>query len=131
MAELGERIAALVASFEAEKQYQHDRWHKLDQDLTPVVMLPEKLVREIAKLQGTFEGRMNSISKEFERSLVDAIEKALRPVVSDVSDLQSRVNKLEIDGNRLSGVKIFLVWAVQTILAAIVAAVVLVKGQHP
>lgn len=131
MAELGERIAALAASFDAEKQYQHDRWHKLDNDLTPLVNLPERLTREIGKLQGIFEGRLTSVSREFERSMEAAITKALTPIVNDVAELKSRVETLETNRNQLSGAKMFGVWLVQTILAAIVAIVALGKTTHP
>lgn len=131
MNELRERIAALAASFEAEKGYQHDRWHKLDQDLTPITMLPEKLTREIGRLQGIFDGRLNAASREFERTMEAAIEKALKPVAEDLNDLKVRIGMLETSKNQLTGGQKVVVWVVQTFFAAVVAAVALVKLQHP
>lgn len=120
MSELGERMAALAASFEAEKEYQHERWHKLDNDLTPVIQLPEKLTRDIARMQGLMEGRMEA-----------AIEKAMKPVVDEISSLKTRVGALETSKTQISTARMIAVWVIQTVLAAIVAVVALGKGQHP
>lgn len=130
MAELGERMAALAASFEAEKDYQHQRWHKLDNDLTPVVNLPEKLTREIGRLQGIFDGKLSTVSRELERSMEIAIEKALKPVTDDIADIKRRVTLLETSRNQMTGVRMLGVWVVQTVIAAIVAIAALVKLPH-
>jgi hypothetical protein len=90
-----ERLAALIASFDAEKGYQHDRWHKLDNDLTPVVNLPERLTREIGKLHGLVEGKITSVSKELERSMEAAIRKAIEPLSEKVKALETEVEDLK------------------------------------
>lgn len=124
--DLGERLAALTASFEAEKDYQHDRWHKLDNDLTPVVNMPERLVREMGKIQGIFESKISAVSKELERSMEHAIGRAVKPVTDDVTGLKSEIAELrkEIEAlktarNQLTGAKIVILWLVQTIVTIV------------
>jgi hypothetical protein len=96
--ELGERVAALIASFEAEKNYQHDRWHKQDNDLQALMLLPERLTREIGRLHGLVDGKVSAISKELERSMEAAIRKAIEP-------LDEKVRLLEADVEGLKGVR--------------------------
>lgn len=105
MSEVGERVAALSASFEAELKYSHDRWHKLNNDLTPLVQLPERLTRDIAKLQGTFDGRMAAMSKDMERSIQLAVERAVDPVRAEMRDHDQRIVALEAAGERSKGAK--------------------------
>lgn len=135
----GERIAALAASFEAEKNYQHERWHKLDNDLTPVVNLPEKLTRDIGKLQGLFEGRINAVSQEVARATEAAIEKALRPVTADIRKITDRldghdgdIGDLKAFRDRWTGAKVAILIIGQALLNAIVAiGAVISVGRHP
>jgi hypothetical protein len=114
VSELGERIAALSASFEAEKEYQHERWHKLDNDLTPVVNLPEKLTREIGRLQGIFDGKISTVTREIERSITAAVEKAIEPLNVEVIDLKTRVSALETAQVADKTAKGVLVWFLQS-----------------
>lgn len=93
--DVGERIAALSASFEAEKNYQHDRWHKQDNDLQALMSLPERLTREIGRLHGLVDGKVSAISKELERSMEAAIRKAIEPLSEKVKALESEVESLK------------------------------------
>lgn len=126
VSELGERIASLAASFEAEKDYNHDRWHKLNNDLTPIVNLPERLTRDIAKLQGTFDGRIASVSKEVERSITAAIEKAIDPVRAEVRENSKRIEMLEAANIKADGVKGALAWFFHSPVSAWLAAAVVI-----
>ena len=47
---LGERISSVEATLGALEKYEHERWHKLSNDLQPLVALPEKITRDIAKM---------------------------------------------------------------------------------
>jgi hypothetical protein len=89
---IGERIAALSASFDAEKEYQHGRWHKLDNDLTPLVNLPERMTRDIARLHGVFEGRINGATREIERGVESAIERAMKPINRELMDIKKTLH---------------------------------------
>lgn len=129
---LGERISGLEATVTAFRQYETDKWHKLDNDLTPLVQLPERMTRDIGKLQGTVEGRINSVEKSLERTITVAIEKALIPVIAEVTDLGTRIGVLEKQRNILTGAKLLFVFLVQTLIAAIAAvAAVFALGKHP
>lgn len=118
MSNVGERLAALSASFEAEKQYQHDRWHKLANDLQPLVNLPVQMARDIGKIQGTFDGRISTVTKEIERSITAAVERAIEPLSDEVTKLRSEVDTLKAGQQQLGGARMFGVWLVQTLVAA-------------
>lgn len=128
MQELGERLAALSASFEAEKTYQHDRWHKLANDLTPLISLPERLTREIGRLHGIIDGKMSTMSREFERSTESTIARAIKPVTDDVAQLRNDVAQVSADVEKLkmarqqwTGAKMFALWLLSTVLAVAAA----------
>lgn len=87
----GERVASLAASFEAEKNYQHERWHKLDNDLTPIVNLP----RDLAKMEGRLRGEMSTYATGFERAVSKAIEKALSPINEELGKIRGDVDDLK------------------------------------
>lgn len=124
MQEFGERLASLRASFEAEKDYQHDRWHKLDNDLTPLAQLPERLTREIGRLHGTVDGRLSTMAKDFERSTEVVVAKALKPatddlarLAADVETLRGDVENLKMARQQWTGVKVFVLWLVSTLIS--------------
>jgi hypothetical protein len=117
MYELGERIASLTASFEAEKDYQHDRWHKLANDITPLLNLPERLTREVGRLHGIMDGKISTMSRDFERSTEATIEKAIAPIVQDVSRLREDVENLKLARQRWTGARIFGLWLLSTMLS--------------
>jgi hypothetical protein len=115
--ELGERIAALTASFEAEKDYQHDRWHKLANDLTPLSSLPERLTREVGRLHGLIDGKMSTLSRDFERSTEATIARAVEPIARDVLQLREDVENLKQERQRWTGARIFALWLLSTVLS--------------
>lgn len=103
--QLGERLSGLEAKVEGMDRYAHDKWHDLNNTLQPLVNLPLQLTRDIAKMQGTFDGRIATISKEIERSITAAVEKAIEPVNADIAVLKTDVEtlkaaKLQEDGAR-------------------------------
>jgi hypothetical protein len=129
---LGERMAALEAKFDGFDKYTHDKWHEQAQKLQPLYMLPERLTRDVAKLQGTVDGRINSVTKEIERSIVAAIEKAIEPMSRDITELNTRVTALELSDRQETGARRLAVWIAQTVIAAVSAIVaVLALGRHP
>jgi hypothetical protein len=117
--DLGERLAGMEARFESFERYTHERWHQLNNDLQPLTMLPERIARDMGKIQGIFEGRIVSVSKDLERSMEAAIEKALRPATQDIKKLQTDVDRLKIKSGQDSALRRFFTSAIQTILAAI------------
>lgn len=92
--QLGERLSGLEAKFDSFERYEHDRWHKLANDLQPLIGLPVQMARDIGKLQGGFDGRIGTITKEIERSITAAVEKAIEPVNQDIAALKSDVDLL-------------------------------------
>lgn len=44
---VGERLAAIETSIKMMQDYEKEHWHKLNNDLTPIMMLPDKLQREL------------------------------------------------------------------------------------
>ena len=129
MQELGERIAALAASFESEKEYQHDRWHKLANDLTPLISLPERMTREIGRLHGIFDGKISTLSRDLERSTEATIEKAIKPVTDNVAELRKDVDALKKARAQLSGAKMFGLWLLQCMFS-VIAAITAVLAIH-
>lgn len=142
-AELGERIATLAASFEAEKTYQHDRWHKQDQDLAPLTLLPERMTREIGKLHGLVDGRVSSISQEVKDSVQVAIKEAIRdaitPIADDVREIKAKlsthddqIDELQSTVARWSGARVFAAWLVGILVAVAgtTATILGIKAAH-
>ena len=121
----GERIAGLSAQFDAFEKYEHERWHKLNNDLTPLMQLPEKLTREIGRMQGTFDGRIASVLKEIERTMEAAIEKAIKPISDEVAELKRDVDALKSKSLQETGAKNLAVWFLQSPLVGWIAAGVL------
>lgn len=126
MSELGERIAALAASFEAEKQYQHDRWHKQAQDLQILVALPERLTREIGRFHGLVDGRVAAISKELERSMEAAIRRAVEPLSDRVKVLEAKVEGLEGQRTETTTIRKAADYIVHLVMSAVVAVTAVV-----
>jgi predicted RNase H-like nuclease (RuvC/YqgF family) len=125
---VGERLAGVEARLEAFDRYTHERWHGLNNDLQVLLALPERLTREVGKLQGIIDGRIASVSKDVERSMEAAISKALKPVTDDVTELKAEVEGLrkEIEALKTSkqqwtGARIAVTLIVQTVIAAVAA----------
>lgn len=131
--QLGERIAGLEAKFDGFDKYTHERWHDLGNTLQSLAMLPEKLTRDIAKLQGTFDGKIDSFRRDIERSIGDAIASALEPVTGDIAKLKAEVDALKEARLQFTGARLVLVWIVQTVIAAATAigGIIAFKGNHP
>jgi hypothetical protein len=123
MGDLGEKVAGIDARFAAFEKYEHERWHKLNNDLQPVVALPERVTRDIAKLQGTFEGRINSVSKELERAITSAVEKAMASVNADVAELRADVDALKLANSGQEGERTVLKSILQSPLLVYVVMV--------
>lgn len=130
MAEVGERVAELTGRFEQFEKYEHDRWHKLNNDLQPLAVLPERLAIELGRLEGIFSGRLSSMEKDFEKQLASTIEKALRPITSDIAGLKTEVEALKLSSGKHSAIRSFAFSAVQLIISVIaaIAAAMSVKG---
>lgn len=103
--QLGERISGLESAFASFEKYEHERWHALNNTLMPLTGLPLQLTRDIAKIQGTFDGRIAAITKEIERSITAAVEKAIEPVNSEVATLKTQVAALEAIQLKEAGAK--------------------------
>lgn len=103
--QLGERLSGLEAAFTGFEKYEHERWHALNNTLQPLTSLPLQLTRDIAKIQGTFDGRIAAITKEIERSITAAVEKAIEPVNADVAMLKAKVEALEATHLQEAGAK--------------------------
>lgn len=129
---IGERVSSIEATLDALEKYEHERWHRLSNDLQPLVQIPERLAREIGKMQGIFDGKINSVSKEIERSIMAAIEKAIQPMGAEIAELRGEVETLKTEHRQMTGARRLGVWMLQTIIAAISAVVaVLALGRHP
>lgn len=130
MLDIGERVAELSGKFEVFEKYEHDRWHKLNNDLTPLVQLPERLARDMGRLEGLQSGKLSTMAKEFEIALKEAITQALEPVGKELASLRTDVDELKVSAGKNSAVRQLGMWFVQTLISvgAALAAVLSVKG---
>jgi hypothetical protein len=101
----GEKLAALNASFDSFERYNHERWHQLNNDLQPLMGLPVQIARDIAKLEGKLEAKIDG-----------------RLVA-----IEMRLSAIEQQRQQISGAKMLGVWIVQTALAAI-AVIAAMRG---
>jgi hypothetical protein len=104
---LGERMSSLEASVAAFEKYEHDRWHQLNNDLTALMGLPTQFAREMARLEGGFQGK-----------IAEAVRQAIAPLMADMGDLKERVSAIETRQNAWGGARSLAVWIVQTMIAA-------------
>lgn len=104
----GERIAKLEAMVSGLQQYERERWHKLDNDLTPVVNLPLQLTRDIAKLEARIDAKIDG----------------------RLAAIEARLTAIEGQKRELTGAQKLLVWFVQTAISAVaaIATVLAVRG---
>lgn len=139
MADVGERITAVAVQLQEFEKYNHERWHKLNNDLQPLVNLPERFTRELGRMQGTFEGRLSTLAKEMERSTETGIEKALKSLDPRFDDHKERLDDHEAEIKNLNawrsqwtGAKIAILLLGQALLNAVIAigAVLSVTGHH-
>lgn len=129
---VGERVAGIDARLGAFEKYTHERWHALNNDLTPLMQLPERMTRDVGKLQGLVDGKITSLSAELQRSMKAAIDEALKPVIAEVAELKIDVDSLKLKSNQMGGAKMLGVFIIQTIIAAATAVGgVLALGRHP
>lgn len=119
---VGQRISSLEATVAGMDKYAHEKWHDLNNTLQPLVLLPERITRDIAKLQGSFDGRINAVTKEIERTITVAVENALNPVINDVENLKSRVDALETVRKEHTGMAKAANWLLQSPLIGWLAA---------
>jgi hypothetical protein len=101
----GEKLAALAASFEGFERYNHERWHQLNNDLQPLIGLPVQMARDIAKLEGKIEAKMDG------RLLA----------------IENRLTAIEGQRRELTGAQKLTVWIIQTIISAL-AVLVAIRG---
>ena len=101
----GERIARMEATLDGLEKYERDRWHKLDNDLMPVINLPLQMTRDIAKLEAKLEAKLDG----------------------RLAQIETRLSAIENQRHQLSGAKQLGVWLMQTIVAAL-TAIAAVKG---
>lgn len=138
--DLGERVAAIDATLKGLDKYSHERWHDLANHLQPLITLPEKMTREIGRLQGTIDGRIATVLKDVERSIEGAIERALKPITDNIDRLEKKVDAqqdeieaLKETHSQFTGGRAILVWIGQTIASALaaIAAVLAMNGRGP
>lgn len=72
--------------------YEHERWHKLANDLQPIMSLPREMGKELGRLEGKFE---TAIGK--------AVESAIKPIAEDVAMLKRDVEALKIADSKRVG----------------------------
>ena len=101
----GEKLAALSASFSGFERYNHERWHQLNNDLQPLMGLPVQMARDIAKLEGKIEAKMDG------RLLA----------------IENRLTAIEAQRQQLTGAKMLFVWLIQVLLSAL-AVLAAIKG---
>lgn len=118
---VGERLSRIEATVDAHAQYERERWHKQDNDLQLLMALPERLARERGEDRGQAEGRINSVVKDLERAITDAVEKAVAPLAAKQADHDQRLDTLEAQRNMLTGAKLLIIFLVQTFIAAMTA----------
>ena len=102
---VGERVSGLEAKFTGYEKYSHEQWHDLKNTLQPLVNLPMQMARDIAKLEGKLEAKIDG----------------------RLSAIETRLGAIEGQRQQLTGAKQLGVWLVQT-LFAVIAAVAAVKG---
>lgn len=86
----GERLAAVEASLNALVGYEHERWHKLNNDLQPIMLMPAQVARDIGRLEGHINGRIESAIKDFGKEIDAAIE----PIRRDVDNLKTQMTEI-------------------------------------
>lgn len=116
---LGERISGLEATVASMDGYSHERWHKLANDMTPLLALPERLTRDVAKIDAKVEVRINAVAKEMERAVLSAIKEAIAPIKAEMVELRSDVDALKAQSNKLTGAKLLFVFVIQTVIACV------------
>ena len=106
----GERIARMEATLDGLEKYERDRWHKLDNDLTPIVNLPVQLARDIAKLEARLDAKIDG----------------------RLAAIEGRLTAIEEQRQQLTGARQLGVWLVQTIVSALaaLAGIFALRGGH-
>jgi polyhydroxyalkanoate synthesis regulator phasin len=107
---VGERISGLEATVASMDSYSHERWHKLANDMVPMLALPERLTRDVAKIDAKVEVRINAVAKEMERAVLAAIKEAIAPIKAEMVELRTDVDALKAQSNKLTGAKLLLVF---------------------
>lgn len=94
---VGERLSGLEATVSGFERYERERWHKLDNDLQLLVGLPTQMTRDIAKLEGKLEAKIDG----------------------RLSAIETRLLAIENQRQQMTGAKQLFVWLVQTLLSAL------------
>lgn len=136
---LGERISSLEATVASSDKYAHERWHKLDNDLSPITLLPAQIARDLGKMEGRIQGKIGSITEDMERKIADAVARAVAPVRDDVCELKTEVSAqqididaLKLDLSRWTGARLLLAYIVGVLVAAAsaLAGLLGLRGGH-
>jgi hypothetical protein len=88
----GERLAAVEAILQRMETYEHDRWHKLANDLQPIMDLPRQMAIETGRLEGKFEAAIK-------RSITEAVG----PILVDIDALKREMEALKTAHDRATG----------------------------
>lgn len=102
----GERIARIEEALVQLQSYERDRWHKLDNDLTPVVNLPVQFARDMAKLEVRLDAKIDG----------------------RLAAIEGRLTSIEAQKQQFTGARLFGAWIVGIVVSVLAGMGI---GHHP